>query len=116
MSGATDASIPLGKVESKLFNIDGAASFSLVSGDVVMPVTLMDCKERPDSAGPDCTRTPFSLIFQAELDEQHPMQQVIEFHGGIRGLSEGSIDGLLIHRTLRPASMPEGAYYQVIFN
>ena len=116
MSDSSDTSIPLGDVRSQLFDADAAGAFSLVSGDVKMSVTLMDCRERPDSAGPDCTRTPFSLIFQAELDERHPMQQVLEFQGGINGLEKGSIDGLLIHRTLRPTSMPEGAYYQVIFN
>lgn len=116
MSDTEGATIPIGKVKSGLFNVDGDTPFRLVSGNVEMPVTLMDCKERPDSAGPDCKRTPFSLIFQADLDEQHPMQQVLEFHGGIQGLKDGAIDGLLIHRTLRPVKMPEGAYYQVIFN
>lgn len=116
MTEFADTALPLEGIQSQFFDVDGDKAFSLVAGDITMPVTLMQCKERPDSAGPDCTRTPFSLLFQAAADEQHPMQQALQFQGGIHGLEKGAIDGLLIQRTLRPADMPAGAYYQVIFN
>lgn len=116
MTETSPAPISIKELESGLFDPDAARPFHLVAGDISLPVTLMECKERPDSAGPDCVRTPFSLVFRAELDEAHPMQNALEFHGDIHGLDEGGVPGLLIHRILRPVKMPEGAYYQVIFN
>ncbi|WP_417459539.1 hypothetical protein [Kordiimonas sp.] len=108
--------LPVGDLTSQLFSGGVDTAFSFVAGDLAMPVQLMECKEKPDSAGPDSTRTPFLLVFRADVDEGHLMQQAVEFHGSIQGLEDGSVDGLLIHRMLRPMNMPEGAYYQVIFN
>ncbi len=116
MTHNADTLVPIEDVQSTLFDTENDQTFSLVSGGVSMPVRLVICRENPEAAGPDSVRTPFALIFQAELDEQHPMQKTIEFQGGIHGLKVGVIDGLLIHRTLRPVDKPEGAYYQVIFN
>lgn len=116
MTNTASAPLPISDLTSQLFSGGTDTAFSFVAGDLAMPVQLMECKERPDSAGPDSLRTPFLLVFRADVDEGHLMQQTVEFHGSIQGLEDGPVDGLLIHRMLRPANMPEGAYYQVMFN
>ncbi|WP_417456233.1 DUF6916 family protein [Kordiimonas sp.] len=116
MTSSEATPIPLGEVTSQHFNGGNDSDFRFVAGDLAMPVQLMDCKEKPESAGPDSTRTPFLLVFRADVDEAHLMQQTLEFKGCIHGLEDARIDNLLIHRMMRPANMPEGAYYQVIFN
>ncbi len=116
MTTTTDAMIPLTDVKTHLFDPETKDDFTLIAGQISMPVTLMDCIEKPDAAGPDSFRVPFTLIFQAPIDETHPMQQALEFQGTIAGHENGSIDGLMIYRMLRPTKMPEGAYYQVMFN
>ncbi|WP_417451399.1 hypothetical protein [Kordiimonas sp.] len=115
MTEELQQSLELADVSSDLFGPAVGAEFKLVSGEVSMPVRLADCKENPDAMGPDTTRTPFLLLFQADEDNNHPMQQAKEFHGAIEGLEKGTLSGLLITRTLRPMKMPAGAYYQVIF-
>ncbi|MCJ9429435.1 DUF6916 family protein [Kordiimonas marina] len=90
--------------------------FQLVSGEVTMDVQLVRCKLNPDGEGPDSVRTPFSLVFRADEDAAHPMQQTKEFTGALHGLELGTLSGLYICRTLRPVRTPPGAYYQVAFN
>ena len=89
--------------------------FALVHDEWSLPVTLAVHRENPEAAGPDSQRTPFLLVFRADLDENNPLQHALEFHGAIHGLADGPIDGLLINRTLRPSDQPEGAYFQVAF-
>ncbi|WP_262690042.1 hypothetical protein [Kordiimonas aestuarii] len=105
----------LGAMTADEFSVEGNSGYELVSGDVSLAVELVACNERPDSAAPDSTRTPFSITFRAEEDTSHLMQQVPEFHGAILGLDDGPVDGLLINRTLRPVNMPPGAYFHVVF-
>jgi hypothetical protein len=107
--------ISIGDVTSDLFHERVDSPFSLAAGEYTLPVTLVDCKECPDAAGPDSTRTPFSILFRADLVESHAMQQAVEFHCDIHGLEHGVIAGLIINRTLRPPKMSEGAYYHVVF-
>lgn len=107
--------IPTHEITSGLFTEKLDKDFKFVAGDLSLPVTLVDCKEKPEAAGPDADRTPFLLIFRADVEEAHLMQQALEFHGGLHGLDRGPIEDLMINRTLRPVDKPEGAYYQVIF-
>lgn len=116
MTNTQTAALSVGTANAQLFDGSEDKDFHFVAGDLAMPVRLMECTERPDSAGPDSKRTPFLLIFRADVDEAHLMQQTIEFNGSIVGLKDGTLDGLMIHRMMRPAQLPEGAYYQVMFN
>lgn len=116
MTNMAEHFIGAGEITSQHFDAAGNTAFRFVAGDLAMPVTLMECMEKPESAGPDSKRTPFLLVFRAEVDEAHLMQQTIEFHGSIHGLEKGVLDTVMIHRMMRPANLPEGAYYQVMFN
>ncbi|MFC4348623.1 DUF6916 family protein [Kordiimonas lipolytica] len=116
MTSTETASLSIATANAQLFDGGIEKDYQFVAGDLAMPVTLMECKEKPLSAGPDSKRTPFILIFRADVDEAHLMQQTLEFKGSIAGLEDGSLDGLMIHRMMRPANLPEGAYYQVMFN
>jgi|GEM_PF-1610198 len=116
MTDTAATPVSIGEVNAQYFGDGEARTFQFVAGDLTMPVELMNCMEKPESAGPDSRRTPFHLIFRADVNEGHLMQQTLEFNGSIHGLEDGPLDGLLIHRMMRPAQMPEGAYYQVIFN
>jgi hypothetical protein len=116
MSNTASAPISIATVNAQFFDGGLDKDFQFVAESLAMPVQLMECREKPLSAGPDSKRTPFLLIFRADVDEAHLMQQTLEFRGSVVGLEDGSLDNLLIHRMLRPANMPEGAYYQVIFN
>lgn len=116
MTETTDKFIELTNVHSHLFDPETKNDFKLIAEDFSLPVTLVECTEKPEAAGPDTFRTPFTLIFQAPVDDEHPMQKAQEFYGTIEGHADGAIGGLIIYRMLRPAQMPEGAYYQVMFN
>lgn len=115
MSENSITKIPAREITCGLFEEKLDAAFKFIAGDLSLPVTLVECSEKPEAAGPDAERTPFLLIFRADVEEQHLMQQTLEFHGGLHGLERGPIEDLLVNRTLRPVDKPEGAYYQVIF-
>lgn len=116
MAGQMVAQVDIATLTADAFSSKTGQEFQFQFEDLVLPVTLMDCKENPDGAGPDCKRTPFNLMFQADEDTDHPLIQVRDFAADIIGLEEGTINNLWIIRTLRPVSMPAGAYFQVVFS
>lgn len=107
--------IPTREMTADLFTPKVEGSFEFVVGDLSLTATLVRCTENEDAAHPDADRTPFQLIFRADVDETHPLQNAQEFGCRLVGLDRGPIDDLVVQRILRPVKMPEGAYFQLIF-
>lgn len=116
MSSLEKSALDLGQLDAAMFAQFIDSSFILESGASSQPVILVDCREKPEAAGPDSARTPFSLLLRAEPDPGHPLQEIREFHGNLHGLEEGVVSGVLVQRTLRPATRPAGIYFQIVFN
>lgn len=115
MSENSVAYIPTREITADLFKDKIDEPFEFFVGDFSLTATLVKCRENEDAAHPDADRTPFLMIFRADLDESNPLQNTHEFCGCLNGLERGPIDDLWVQRTLRPVKMPEGAYFQVIF-
>lgn len=107
--------IPTRELTADLFKTKIDEPFEFIVGDMSLPVTLTSCRENEDAAHPDADRTPFLMIFRADLDESNPLQNAKEFLCRLSGLDRGPIDDLMVQRVLRPVRMPEGAYFQLIF-
>ena len=90
--------------------------FEIETEGQTQTVVLAQCTEYPDNAGPDSPRTPFTLLFRAEVDESHPIQQAHNFLCTISGLAEGPISVVSAERIMRPARLPSGAYFHVVFS
>lgn len=117
MTDAATAPAPdLGELSAERFEIHLGHPFVIESHANRLTAALVDCRTVPDAAGPDSKRTPFSLLLRADVDENHPLQNLQEFIARLHGLPEGVIEGLLIQRTLRPARRPPGCYFQILFN
>ncbi|WP_129139167.1 DUF6916 family protein [Modicisalibacter coralii] len=117
MTDDVDTPAPgIGELDAGRFEAHLEQPFVIESDAIRLAATLVDCRTVPDAAGPDSTRTPFSLLLRADVDENHPLQNRQEFIACLEGLPEGTIEGLLIQRTLRPARRPPGCYFQILFN
>ncbi|UTW57842.1 hypothetical protein KFE96_13515 [Kordiimonas sp. SCSIO 12603] len=108
--------VDIATLSANVFSSHIGKVFELQLEELALPVTLMECKENPDGAGPDSVRTPFNLVFQADEADNHPLLQAKEFKANICGLMDGIVGNVWINRTLRPVKMPKGAYFQVVFS
>lgn len=114
-NGKPASEVDLGDLTAATFVKYTDKAFEIEVDSVKQPVTLVDCTEKPDNMGPDCTRTPFTLMLRADVDEDNPLQHAHSFMCTLRGLEEGEISNLSVERIMRPPRLPGGAYFQVVF-
>ncbi|AUG54029.1 DUF6916 family protein [Thalassospira marina] len=107
--------LSLAKLTSDIFTPHLESTFIFNVGNTRLPVTLVNCRENPEGAGPDSNRTPFSLLFHTSADQNNPILEAKDFTASVHGLEQGAIDLVSVQRVLRPASHPAGAYFQIIF-
>ncbi|MEQ5776589.1 hypothetical protein J4E05_13740 [Thalassospira sp. NFXS8] len=111
----TPAPLSLAVITAEIFTpyIESTFIFSIQNHS--LPVTLVECRENPDGAGPDSTRTPFTLVFHASSEQENPILDVKDLIANVHGLEQGTIETVSVQRILRPPRLPAGAYFQIVF-
>ncbi|OSQ40872.1 DUF6916 family protein [Thalassospira mesophila] len=111
----TPGPLSLAKITAEIFIPRLESTFIFSAQSHSLPVTLVECRENPDGAGPDSTRTPFTLVFHASTKQENPILNVKDLIADMHGLEQGSVDTVSIQRILRPPRLPAGAYFQIVF-
>ncbi|NVJ71142.1 MAG: hypothetical protein HWE08_12350 [Alphaproteobacteria bacterium] len=114
-NGKAEPRVELADLTAATFEKYTDKAFEVEVDNVKQAVTLVDCTEKPDNMGPDSTRTPFTLMLRAEVDDENPLQHAHSFLCTLRGLEEGEISNLSVERIMRPPRLPGGVYFQVVF-
>ena len=110
------SSFSLANLSAKTFAHAVDTTFIFEAENHRLLTTLVQCTENPEAACPESTRTPFSLLFSADSDQENPILQAKHFHARLHGLEDGPVENISIQRIVRPKSLPKGSYFQVIFN